>query len=331
MPRKKLESKSVFEMPSEAHLSFFEPSEPDATADDTALTVSMNLIALAPEQPRDREFITTQEIDELALSIQKHGVLQPIVVRQQNDQRYELIAGERRYRAALKAGLEAIPVVIKDVSDTEAYEIALIENLQRKDLNPIEKTAGIVKLCAQLRNVTQKEMLREFFKFTNMTQADTYTMVSIPEWSEVGNVFKYLGKELRSFACHDLPMLNWPQDVQGAIKTGDILPGHGRIITKLKDPEKRQALLKQAIEEGLSMRVLEERLKKMSGDQTTSSGTKRARSKSLPPLVERLNHFCKLYKAPKKWSSLTEETQQEVNRLQDEIDERLQKLEGMLR
>lgn len=331
MTRKKLESKSVFDMPSEAHLSFFGNSEDEHSDDTAVLTLAIGQIDLADEQPRDRQFIADQEIDELSLSIQRHGVLQPIVVRQKEGERYELIAGERRYRASLKAGLGEIPVVIKDVSDGEAYEIALIENLQRKDLNPLEKTAGILKLCAQLRNLSVKEMSGEFYKLIGIGMTEYNNVVSLPEWSDICSVFKYLGKEIKSFAVHDLPMLGWPQEVQNAIRSGDIQPGHGRIITKLKNPEERNMLLKQAIEEGLSVRALDGQVKRMTDKQISPSERKKSVRSASHPLVDRLNRFCKIYNAPRKWSLIPEEKQQEVDRLQSEIDQRLNTLEGLLK
>lgn len=331
MSRKKLQSKSVFDMPSEAHISFFESQEATPIEEQPMLMLEIEAIEFAPEQPRDRKYISEQEIEELVPSIHRHGVLQPIVVRRKEAGRYELIAGERRYRASLKAGLQTIPAVVKDVSDNDAYEIALIENLQRKDLNPIEKTSGILKLCGQMRNLTTKEMSSEFYSLTNMTQSETHNVVSLPAWQEINRVFNNLGKELRSFAVHDLPMLGWPMEVQDALRAGHIQPGHGRVITKIKDQEKRKELLQLAIEEDLSVRELNQLYKKIEMVSLPTSSKKQFSSKVTHPLVERLSHFCKLYKAPKKWDSLSEELQGEASQLQNEIDERLQRLENLLK
>ena len=242
MSRKKLQPKSVFDMPTEAHVSFFSDPEEQENEKDLVLSLSLEEIEFASEQPRDRDYITDAEIDDLVPSIQKHGVLQPLIVRYKEGGDYELIAGERRYRASIKAGLETVPALVKNVSDFEAYEIALIENLQRKDLNPLEKTAGILRLSSQMLNLNTKEMISKFYKLTNMSQSQTHNVVSSPEWQEINIVFKRLGKEVRSFAVHDLPMLTWPVELQTAIREGHIQPGHGRVISKVKDPEKRKQL-----------------------------------------------------------------------------------------
>lgn len=307
---------------------------PDTNADtDGPRRIPLDKIIFSDDQPRDRAGISEEEIDNLVPSIAKHGVLQPILVRPLDNGNYELIAGERRYRASQKVGNAEIPAVVKAVSDAEAYEIALIENLQRKDLNAIERTAGILKLCSRIRDLPENEMSKEFYKLTHVKKKDANNVVSDPEWREIVEIFKHLGKELVSFAVHDLPMLDWPPEIQAAIKAEDIKPGHGRVIAKLKDADARKELIGLAVEEGLSVRALTEILKKkqaVNDDKLEKPRRGRGSNNEAHPLVQRMGLFCKNYKTSEKWALTTTEVESEVTRLQTEIEERLQRLEELL-
>lgn len=177
-------------------------------------------------QPR-RNF-DEEKISELAKSIKNHGVLQPILLRKMQD-KYELVAGERRWRAAIEAGIDTIPAIIKDISDTEAMEIALIENIQREDLNPIEEALAY----------------RELMEGFGLTQEELSSR---------------LGKS-RSKIANTIRLLNLDKEIQNMIADGKLTAGHARALLGIKNRAKRINLAKRIVEENLSVRDIEEIIK----------------------------------------------------------------------
>ena len=175
-----------------------------------------------PRNPR-REFPVAQ-LDELAASIKERGIIQPIAVRpvRGTTDTYEIIAGERRWQAAQRAGLHEVPVVVLDVSDVEALELAIIENVQREDLNPLEEAAGYQSLIDE-------------FKY----QQD--------------DVAKTVGKS-RSHVANMLRLLRLPEFVKAAIRSGQFSAGHARALIGHAEPER---LAQQIIERGLNVRQVE--------------------------------------------------------------------------
>jgi ParB family chromosome partitioning protein len=183
--------------------------------------VPIEFISPNPRNPR-RNF-AEEELADLANSIREHGIVQPVVVRPAiADGRYEIIAGERRWRAAQRAGLNEVPVIVRDVDDRVALELAIIENVQRSDLNPVEEAAGYQQLMEE----------------HNYTQAD------------LGQV---IGKS-RSHVANTLRLLKLPQSVRDMIADGSLTAGHARTLVNASDPEQ---LARRIIDEGLSVRQAE--------------------------------------------------------------------------
>jgi ParB family chromosome partitioning protein len=176
------------------------------------------------EQPR--ESIAQQGLQELASSIEKRGVLQPVILRQGAEGGFDLIAGERRWRAAKIAGLEKIPAVIKDVSDDAVLEIALIENIQREELNPVEEANAYQMLVDKL-GLTQQELAAR------------------------------VGKP-RATVANALRLLHLPSAVQQMIKEGSISSGHAKALAALADAKAQTDLASRIAREGLSVRETEE-------------------------------------------------------------------------
>ncbi|MFM9889223.1 MAG: ParB/RepB/Spo0J family partition protein [Rickettsiales bacterium] len=172
-------------------------------------------------QPR-RHF-SEENLSELADSIEKHGIMQPIVVRAVADGKYEIIAGERRWRAAKLAELKTVPVIIRDVGDADALELALIENIQRADLNPLEEAEGYQRLMAEFKHTQE-------------------------------SLSKVVGKS-RSHIANLLRLLKLPDGVKKHIDAGTLSMGHARAVLMAKDPE---ILAKTIIAMGLSVRQAEE-------------------------------------------------------------------------
>ncbi|MEW6608401.1 MAG: ParB/RepB/Spo0J family partition protein [bacterium] len=187
-----------------------------------------------------RRYFDAEKQKELADSIREKGIIQPVLVRTSKDG-YELIAGERRLQAAKSIGLERIPAIVKDVVDSEALEIALIENIQRQDLNPIEEADAYQRL------------IREF----NLTQED---------------LAKEVGKD-RTTVTNTLRLLKLPPEIQEHVSTGIISMGHARAILSLEVEAQQLEASEKIIKKGLSVRETEElvkRMKKMSVSHETS-------------------------------------------------------------
>ena len=177
-----------------------------------------------PDQPR--QSFDQESIGQLADSIRDQGVLQPLLVVPASGGRYRIIAGERRYRASRLAGLETVPCIVKDIDVIRQMEIALIENLQREDLNPMEAARGIQALMKQCGYTQEKVSTR-------------------------------LGKS-RPAVANLLRLLSLPEEVTEMVRDGLISAGHARVLAGIKDPEEQIRLAHRAAEEGMSVRRLEQ-------------------------------------------------------------------------
>lgn len=195
-------------------------SETGFTASDTEIEIEK--IEPNPDQPRTH--FNESELEELSESIRENGVLQPLLVRKRGN-KYEIIAGERRYQASKMAGLEKLPVIIKDVDDQKVLELALIENLQRSDLNPIEEARGYKRLI----------------KTSGMTQEALSRAVS----------------KSRSTITNSLRLLDLPEPVQDLLFDGKLTAGHARAILAVPFEDARIKLAEKVVAEGLSVRATE--------------------------------------------------------------------------
>ncbi len=185
--------------------------------------VHIDLLDANPDQPR-KDFDDTS-LQELADSISRQGVLQPVLVEKQGE-RYQVIAGERRLRAARRAGLQTIPVIVRTYSDAQKLEVALIENLQRENLNPIEEAKAFRYLMDKAR-LSQEELATQ------------------------------IGKR-RSTVANSLRLLNLPDSMQEALKTLAISSGHARALLSVVNPSEREVLFQRILDRGLSVREAEE-------------------------------------------------------------------------
>lgn len=226
--------------------------EPDETAmpmesahvPPSGLTaVPLDAIDVNPYQPR-RSF-DPEELRELADSIRRHGVIQPVVARAVGE-RYQLVAGERRFRAARLAGLEEIPVRLLELDEQKTFEIALIENLQRRDLNAIEKARAFTDYLAKFGGT--HEQLAE-----------------------------HLGVD-RSTVSNLLRLLELPQAVQQAVTEGKLSMGHARALLAVGDPARQIELCAQIIAEQLSVRAVEQLTKEPKGEATGAAPSSKAKS-----------------------------------------------------
>jgi ParB family chromosome partitioning protein len=218
-------------------------------------------IVTSSYQPR--RYFDPSAMAALVASVKKDGILQPILVRPK-EKTYEIVAGERRYRAAQEAGLRNIPVIIKSLSDEQAKEYALLENLQREDLNPVEETEGILQLLSVTLGLPTTEVRSLINQQSNRKKDPTDNFVRNPEIQKMEAVFGTLGRmSIESFRVHRLPLLKLPTDILDVLRQGKIEYTKAKEIAKLKDEDAREELLTEAIAEGLSLNQIKERLAKL--------------------------------------------------------------------
>jgi ParB family transcriptional regulator, chromosome partitioning protein len=221
---------------------------------------SCPLEKIVPQKGQPRQHFDSASLDELAQSIKIHGLLEPLVVRRRGDDQFELIAGERRWRACQRAGLREALVVVHDVSSLQAFELAIIENVQREDLDPIELAEALQRLIAE-HGYTQEKLAER------------------------------LGKD-RSTIANSLRLLRLPEDVRDKVVSGELSEGHGRALLSLEDPKRMAEVAQKVILGRLSVRQTEELVRGAkasagSGGRGGSSKDK-AKSASVRDLEKRL-------------------------------------------
>jgi ParB family chromosome partitioning protein len=221
-------------------------------------SIAIEKIIPSPYQPR--RYFDPKAMSALVASVRKDGILQPILVRLNGD-KYEIVAGERRYRAAKEAGLREIPVIIKSLTDEQAQEYALLENLQREDLNPIEETEGILQLLSMTLGLPITDIQSLINQQSNQKKSATYNVVRNPEIEKMEQVFTTLGRlSMESFRVHRLPLLKLPEDILDALRQGKIEYTKAKEIAKLKDEAQRAELLEKAIADNMSLSQIKKRL-----------------------------------------------------------------------
>ena len=209
--------------------SLFEDAAPSLESDTRIETLPLREIEPDPGQPR--KTFDDETLAELSASIAEHGLLQPIAVRPKPSGGYLIVAGERRWRASRMAGLTEVPVIVKDVTDEQAMELALVENLQREDLDPVEEAAGIRELMTRC-DLTQEQAARK------------------------------LGKS-RSALANSLRLLSLPETVLELLKSGFITIGHAKVVLGLPTPELQEEAAQMIADNQLNVRQAEALCKKL--------------------------------------------------------------------
>ena len=219
----------------------------------------LDLLVPSP-QPRKR----FENLKALAESIREKGVLQPLLVRPLGDGRYAIVAGERRYRAARMAGLSEVPVRVVELSEKEARLLALVENLQREDLNPYEETVGVLALLSEDLGKSAEEVVALLHRMRDEARGRVPRNVAgSSEARRVEELFKALGRmSWESFVRHRLPLLNLPEDLKAALEEGAIPYTAALELKKVKDEALRKALLEE-VRAGLSLRDLKTRVREV--------------------------------------------------------------------
>jgi ParB family chromosome partitioning protein len=249
----------------------------------TETLVPLSLLDPNPAQPRTS--IRAEALDQLVRSIEESGVVQPILVRPRPNGRYQIIAGERRFRAAQKIGLRTIPAVVRDVADDRILEFALVENIQREELSPIEEAQALKRLQDEL---------------------------SLTQESLAGKV----GKD-RATVANTLRLLRLPAEVREELHKGTLSAGHARALLAIEDQGQLKELASQAIKQGLSVRQIEARVQAMKNPKkakarTTDANTRAAEEKLRSKLGARVEI---LRKRGRGEIRIGFETEAELNRL----------------
>lgn len=232
-------------------------------ADKLTNTTPIENIRLPQRQPR--RYFDPVKMEQLTESVREHGILEPLLVRELPDGEYELVAGERRYRAAKEAGLDEVPISVRKIDDEQTLQIALIENLQREDLNPVEETEGILDLLVITLQISREEIIStlNIAAHAKRKGEDVADNVIRKNLDEIEKVFALVGTlSPESFRTNRLPLLNLPEEVLNALRTGQLEYTKARAIAKLKEPEQRQHLLEKAIAENLSLAQVKEEIKR---------------------------------------------------------------------
>ncbi|MBD2683047.1 MULTISPECIES: ParB/RepB/Spo0J family partition protein [Nostoc] len=273
-------------------------------------SMPLDQIVLPPTQPR--RYFEESALKQLTESIKQHGILQPLLVRPVADGKHELVAGERRYRAAQELALTEVPVVIKELDDNAAFQLALVENLLREDLNPVEETEGILQLLALKLGRSIQEvppLLYRLQRLENKASTLTHNVMGAPDGEGdepthnvmgetetpnlnlndepladpdlkiVEGVFEGLGlMTWASFVKNRLPLLNLPEDILDALRDGSIEYTKAKAIAQISQLNERVEFLEQAIAQNWSLSEIKQRISekktRASNSQTESNNYK---------------------------------------------------------
>ena len=220
----------------------------DNTGEASSDGLTLRLSEIEPNKNQPRKEFDEQALSELADSIREHGLIQPLLVRKLENGRYQLVAGERRWRACRMIGLDEVPVTVKDLSDAEVMELALIENLQREDLNPLEEAAGYLDLI-ETYGLSQEQLARR------------------------------VGKS-RSAVANSLRLMGLPEQVRPMVASGRLSAGHARAILGLGDPVEMVALAREVEKKGLSVREVERLVNSKKSEKPEKTGKNAGKTNS---------------------------------------------------
>jgi ParB family chromosome partitioning protein len=292
---KKLDLSGLFE------LAQSQPADSESSVDFSQF-IPIEVLHCRPEQVR--RYFDPQKMEQLVHSIKVHGILENLLVRPfpGRDGEYELIAGERRYRAALAAELSEVPVRILHLNDLQVRQIALIENLQREELNPVEETQGILQLLSLQLEMEVSAVTSLLYKLQNAhTRKLNHSAMVQEQLSVVEKLFSQLGQgNWQSFVKNRLPLLKLPEEILVALETGKLAYTKAMALKTVREPKLRNQLLSETIEQNLSLAQIRQRIKSVtSNSQKTPPPLKTQMSKTYQRLQK-----ASLWDNPKKHQAL---------------------------
>ncbi|XHX75903.1 MAG: ParB/RepB/Spo0J family partition protein [Stenomitos frigidus ULC029] len=271
---------------------------------------SLDQIHLPTKQPR--RFFDADKLAQLIALVKEHGILEPLLVRPLKDGEYELVAGERRLRAAREVGLEAVPIVVRELDDRQAIQVALIENLQREDLNPVEETDAVLDLLAISLETTREDVTSLFYQAHRAKHRSQELVQNVLYQLEtVQDVMAGVGRfSIDSCRSSRLPLLNLPGDALNGLRQGKLEYTKAQAIACVKDEGQRAKLLKQAIAKNLSLNEIKAAIKEL---------TPEAKPTPEKVLVERLGEIGKRLRKSEAWGDC--EKRDRITKLLTELDQ----------
>ncbi|BAY95756.1 MULTISPECIES: ParB/RepB/Spo0J family partition protein [unclassified Tolypothrix] len=290
-------------------------SHTEQKSEDINLLPLANII-LPKSQPR--RYFDIQKLEKLKASIEQYGILEPLIVRPVEGNIYELVAGERRYRAAKDLKLLEVPVVVRELNDKEAIQIALIENLQREDLNPVEETQGILNLLAVELDITPEQVKSLLTQMKHAADKSGHNVMP-KEITVVEQVLASLGKMTwESYVKNRLPLLNLPKELLQALEQGSIEYTKAKVIARMKNEKQRKSLLKAAIAQDLSLTQIQEKIAKLKAAEVQGDEGRTDKKATYP---QRLKEIYTKAKKVKSWDD--PEKQQEFEALLEKLEKLL--------
>jgi ParB family chromosome partitioning protein len=270
----------------------------------------LSAIGLVASQPR--RYFDPEKLQRLAESIKRHGIIEPLLVRPLNSTHYQLVAGERRYRAAQLLELDSVPVVIRDLNDEEALAFSLVENLVREDLNPVEETEGILALLSLELSMQKEEVISLLYRLDNEQKGKaTNNVIGSSHEQKVQELFEGLGQRWQSFVNNRLPLLNLPESLLAALRQGRIAYTKAKAIGAVKQPTERDQLLDDAIKKELSLSQIKEQVKILNSKKTSTTSTTSG-------IREQVDRTYSLLKKSKAWTDPLK--QKKLSRLLTQIE-----------
>ncbi|MBW4661410.1 MAG: ParB/RepB/Spo0J family partition protein [Drouetiella hepatica Uher 2000/2452] len=243
-------------------------AELDATDDalsmqnDSFCMMSISEIQVPSHQPR--RYFDPQKLEQLSYSIRIHGILENLLVRPLDSGNYELVAGERRLRAAIAVGLAEVPVTVRELTNEQALSLSLLENLQRVDLNPIEETEGVLKLLALRLSLELDEAVALLYRLQNEARGRiTHNIIGSPQLEQLEAVFSDVGRfTWESFIVNRLPLLKLPPEILDLVRQGKLAYTKAQAIARVKDKGFQKSLLDETLSQDLSLGQLRQRIRK---------------------------------------------------------------------
>ncbi len=281
-------------------------------ADEPSTTIALASIKL-PIRRQSRRYFDPDKMAQLVASVREHGILEPVLVRPVGDGSYELIAGERRLRAAQEIGLSQITVVSREFSDHEAIQVALMENLQRDDLNPVEETEAILELLAIELDTNIEEVKSVIYQAANAKNRGQVLKDNVSlQLEKVKLCLEKLGRfNVESFRSSRLPLLNLPSNILEALREGKLEYTKARTIARAKDEQQRNKLLKQVITQNLSLNEIKARVKESKPNSDLEATPEQV-------VVNRMAKIAKRLKKSKTWNERKKHDQ--ITQLLDELE-----------
>jgi ParB family chromosome partitioning protein len=260
---------------------------------------------------RSRRYFDHNKLAQLIQSVKEHGILEPVIVRLLDDGKYELVTGERRIRAAREAGLFEVPIVLCELDDKQALQIALIENLQREDLNLLEETEAVLELLALSLEIDTSKIVSILYQIFNAKQrGQELNQNVVIQFEKIESILSKIGKfNAGTFRSSRLPLLNLPNNILSALRRGEIEYTKAQAIARVKSEQLRSELLDIAIAENLSLSNIKKKVKEL-----------KLESKTKPEniVIERFSEINKLLRRKKFLINI--QNKEQITKILDELE-----------